>query len=103
MSMRDDQLGVLNVGEQSYDYYRIADLEGIDHLPYSLKVLVENLVRNEDGANITDEHLERIRKVVNALKVGDAIVVVRLLPDVEDVQLVVAHGHGFPPNVLWNW
>ena len=42
--MRDDQLDVLNVGEQSYDYYRIADLEGIDHLPYSLKVLVENLV-----------------------------------------------------------
>ena len=31
MSMRDDQLDVLNVGEQSYDYYRIADLEGIDH------------------------------------------------------------------------
>ena len=39
MSMRDDQLDVLNVGEQSYDYYRIADLEGIDHLPYSLRTL----------------------------------------------------------------
>lgn len=60
MSMRDDQLDVLNVGEQSYDYYRIADLEGIDHLPYSLKVLVENLVRNEDGANITDEHVKAL-------------------------------------------
>ncbi len=60
MSMRDDQLDVLNVGEQSYDYYRIADLEGIDHLPYSLKVLVETLVRNEDGANITDEHVKAL-------------------------------------------
>ncbi|PKV03693.1 aconitate hydratase AcnA [Bifidobacterium pseudolongum] len=60
MSMRDDQLDVLNVGEQSYDYYSIADLEGIDHLPYSLKVLVENLVRNEDGANITDEHVKTL-------------------------------------------
>lgn len=60
MSMRDDQLDVLNVGEQSYDYYRIADLEGIDHLPYSLKVLVENLVRNEDGANITDGHVKAL-------------------------------------------
>ena len=60
MSMRDDQLDVLNVGEQSYDYYRIADLGGIDHLTYSLKVLVENLVRNEDGANITDEHVKAL-------------------------------------------
>lgn len=42
MSLRDEQLDVLKVGDKSYDYYRIADLEGVDHLPYSLKVLVEN-------------------------------------------------------------
>ena len=40
MSLRDEQLDVLKVGDKSYDYYRIADLEGVDHLPYSLKVLV---------------------------------------------------------------
>ncbi len=57
MSLRDEQLDVLKVGDKSYDYYRIADLEGVDHLPYSLKVLVENLVRNIDGANITDEQV----------------------------------------------
>ena len=60
MSLRDEQLDVLNVGDKSYDYYRIADLEGVDHLPYSLKVLVENLVRNIDGANITDEQVREL-------------------------------------------
>ena len=49
MSVRDDQLATLNVAGKDYDYYRIADLPGVDHLPYSLKVLVENLVRNIDG------------------------------------------------------
>ncbi|MDO4913515.1 MAG: aconitate hydratase AcnA [Bifidobacteriaceae bacterium] len=38
----------------------MADLEGIDHLPYSLKVLVENLIRNIDDANITDEHVKAL-------------------------------------------
>ncbi len=68
-----------------------------------LHVLVGDVGAVLVAHKVLDEHLERIRKVVNALKVGDAVVVVRLLPDVEDVQLVVAHGHGFPPNVLWNW
>ena len=60
MSVRDDQLATLKVGEKDFDYYRIADLPGIDHLPYSLKVLVANLVRNIDGANITDEHVKAL-------------------------------------------
>ena len=60
MSVRDDQLATLNVAGKDYDYYRIADLPGVDHLPYSLKVLVENLVRNIDGANITDEHVKAL-------------------------------------------
>ena len=60
MSVRDDQLDTLKVGGKDYDFYRIADLPGIDHLPYSLKVLVENLVRNIDGANITDDHVKAL-------------------------------------------
>ena len=60
MSLHDEQLDSLQVGDRSYDYYRIADLDGIDHLPYSLKVLVENLVRNIDGANITDEQVREL-------------------------------------------
>jgi aconitate hydratase len=60
MSVHDDQLTTLQVGGQSFDYFSIAELPGIDHLPYSLKVLVENLVRNTDGANITDEHVRSL-------------------------------------------
>ena len=44
MSVRDDQLSTLSVNGKDYDYFSIADLPGVDHLPYSLKVLVENLV-----------------------------------------------------------
>ena len=32
MSVRDDQLATLNVAGKDYDYYRIADLPGVDHL-----------------------------------------------------------------------
>lgn len=60
MSVRDDQLSTLKVAGKDFDYYRIDDLPGVDHLPYSLKVLVENLVRNIDGANITDEHVKAL-------------------------------------------
>lgn len=60
MSVRDDQLSTLSVGGKDYDYFSIAGLPGIDHLPYALKVLVENLVRNIDGANITDAHVEAL-------------------------------------------
>ena len=60
MSVRDDRLSVLNVDGREFDYYNIAGLDGIERLPYSLKVLVENLVRNVDGANITDEHVRAL-------------------------------------------
>jgi aconitate hydratase len=60
MSVRDKQLSTLSVNGKEFDYYRIDDLPGVDHLPYSLKVLVENLVRNIDGANITDEHVKAL-------------------------------------------
>lgn len=62
--MRDrkkgEGLSQLEVGGRKYDYYRIADLPGLIHLPYSLRVLVENLVRNRDGVNITDEQVDSL-------------------------------------------
>ncbi|MCI1225299.1 aconitate hydratase AcnA, partial [Bifidobacterium sp.] len=60
MSVRDEQLSTLSVNGTEFDYYRIDDLPGVDHLPYSLKVLVENLIRNIDGANITDGHVKAL-------------------------------------------
>ena len=45
--------GTLEVGDKSYEIFRINTVKGIERLPYSLKVLAENLLRTEDGANIT--------------------------------------------------
>ena len=55
-----DAHGTLEVGEQSYEIYRLAAVEGSESLPYSLKVLLENLLRTEDGANITADHIRAI-------------------------------------------
>lgn len=60
MSLLDSSLATLHVGEQTYDYVDIAQFEQIQHLPYALKVLVENLIRNIDGANITDQHVHAL-------------------------------------------
>ena len=50
----------LKVGDKSYEIYRLDAVKGTDKLPYSLKVLAENLLRTEDGANITKEHIEAL-------------------------------------------
>jgi aconitate hydratase len=52
----------LKVGGDSYEIYRLDAVPGTEKLPYSLKVLAENLLRNEDGANITKDHIEAIAK-----------------------------------------
>ncbi|OHV05815.1 aconitate hydratase AcnA [Mycobacterium talmoniae] len=50
----------LNVGDTSYQIYRLDAVPGTEKLPYSLKVLAENLLRNEDGSNITKDHIQAI-------------------------------------------
>ena len=50
----------LKVGDKSYEIYRLDAVKGTEKLPYSLKVLAENLLRNEDGSNVTKEHIEAI-------------------------------------------
>ncbi|MER7277639.1 aconitate hydratase [Dactylosporangium sp. NPDC000244] len=50
----------LSVGDASYEIYRIGQVEGAARLPYSLKILLENLLRTEDGANITAEHIRAL-------------------------------------------
>lgn len=52
--------GELQVGDKAYDIYRLKAVEGSETLPYSLKVLLENLLRTEDGANITADHIRAI-------------------------------------------
>ncbi|MEH1031870.1 aconitate hydratase [Micromonospora profundi] len=50
----------LRVGDASYEIFRIDKVDGQDRLPYSLKILLENLLRTEDGANITADHIRQL-------------------------------------------
>jgi len=47
----------LEAGGTTHEIYRLDAVPGSEALPYSLKVLLENLLRNEDGKNITKEHV----------------------------------------------
>jgi aconitate hydratase len=47
----------LEAGGATHEIYRLDAVPGSETLPYSLKVLLENLLRNEDGKNITSEHI----------------------------------------------
>ncbi len=50
----------LRVGDKAYEIYRLDAVEGSARLPYSLKVLLENLLRTEDGANVTADHIRTL-------------------------------------------
>ncbi|KAA0919695.1 aconitate hydratase [Dietzia sp. ANT_WB102] len=52
--------GTLEVGDETYDIYRLAAVPGAEKLPYSLKVLTENLLRTEDGKNVTKAHIDAL-------------------------------------------
>ncbi|KQR16341.1 aconitate hydratase AcnA [Cellulomonas sp. Leaf334] len=52
--------GTLEVGDASYEVYRLSAVPGVERLPFSLKVLAENLLRTEDGANITADHVRAL-------------------------------------------
>ncbi len=47
-----DARSTITVGEREVTLYRLDAVEGSARLPYSLKVLLENLLRNEDGHNV---------------------------------------------------
>ncbi len=50
----------LRAGEQKYRIYRLDAVDGARTLPFSLKILLENLLRNEDGTNVTDGHVQAL-------------------------------------------
>ena len=47
----------LEVAGKSFEIFDISSIEGAQNLPFSLKILLENLLRTEDGANITASHI----------------------------------------------
>ncbi len=69
----------LTVGNKTYHYYSLKAAEkngltGIAALPYSMKVLLENLLRNEDGRSVTKEDIQGVAEwLVNKGKVEKEI------------------------------
>ncbi|WP_413319789.1 aconitate hydratase [Agrococcus sp. 1P02AA] len=55
-----DSKSSLSVGDTEYTLYRIDKVAGHERLPFSLKVLLENLLRTEDGANVTKSQIEAL-------------------------------------------
>lgn len=50
----------LTVEGTDYEIYRLDAVAGLEKLPYSLKILAENLLRTEDGANVTSAQIEAL-------------------------------------------
>ncbi len=60
-----DAQGTLAVGDRSYEIFRLEALQSkfdVARLPFSLKVLLENLLRNEDGESIRAEDIEALAR-----------------------------------------
>ena len=60
----------LKVGDAEYTYFSLAEaekngLDGISALPFSMKVLLENLLRNEDGRSVTKEDIASVAAWLN--------------------------------------
>ena len=52
--------GSLQVGDRTFGIRRLDAVEGAGRLPYSLRILLENLLRTEDGANVTAEQIQAL-------------------------------------------
>ncbi|AOV16951.1 aconitate hydratase 1 [Acidihalobacter aeolianus] len=50
----------LRVGSQSYAIHKLSELAGAERLPYSLKILLENLLRFEDGVSVTRADIQAV-------------------------------------------
>ena len=50
----------LEVAGKSFEIFDISAIQGAENLPFSLKILLENLLRTEDGANITAAHIKAL-------------------------------------------
>ena len=59
MSQSNTSAKSLTAGSKSYKYYSMADLD-VKKLPYSLKILLENMLRTKDEVNVTQAHVDAI-------------------------------------------
>jgi aconitate hydratase len=71
-----DAKATLTVGDRSYEIFRLDSLQSkydIARLPFSLKILLENLLRNEDGESIRAQDIEALAKWNAAAQPSDEI------------------------------
>jgi aconitate hydratase len=57
----------LRAGDNEYEYFRLASLAerglgSVERLPFSIKILLENLLRNEDGRRVSAEDVETVAR-----------------------------------------
>ena len=55
-----DSRATLTAAGTSYEIYRLDAVPGAERLPFSLKILLENLLRTEDGVNVTADHVRAL-------------------------------------------
>src|SRR6201995_5470025 len=95
-----DSRGTLTVGDKSYEIYRLAAVPGAEQLPFSLKILLENLLRTEDGANVTADHVRALAgwdpkaEADTEIQFSPARVIMRALPGVPAVVDLAAMREG---------
>ena len=63
----------LSVGNTTYEIHRLYRIDGANRLPYSLKVLLENLARNEDGLRVTADQVSALASWDPATEHGSEI------------------------------
>jgi len=51
---------IIQAGGAEHEIFRLSAVDGAERLPFSLKVLLENVLRTEDGANVTAEHVRAL-------------------------------------------
>src|ERR671919_885565 len=69
-----DARASLDAGGQRYEIHRLGALEddfGVSRLPYSLKVLLENLLRHNDGVRVTDDDIAALARWSGGRADGD--------------------------------
>ncbi len=54
-----DKASKLQVGDKTYNFFSMANL-GVEKLPYSLKILLENMLRTRDDKNVTEAHAQAL-------------------------------------------
>ncbi len=50
----------LKVGDKTYEIFRLDAIAGTDRLPFATKILLENLLRNEDGVTVTKADIDKL-------------------------------------------